>query len=342
MSTGYVYDPIFLKHDKPMHPENAKRLSSIIEYLTRTRLINKMKQVPARPATDKELQYCHVKEYIDLIKGTSKKPAAQLDPDTYVNRYSFDAASHAVGGMIDLVSEVIDGNLSNGVVLARPPGHHAVEAQAMGFCLFNTVAIGARYAIREKGIKKVAIIDFDVHHGNGTHAIFNKDPAVLYISSHQYPYYPGTGSASETGFSTGEGTKINLPLPNGSGEAAFKLLYEKVGLPVLKRFKPGLILVSIGFDAHWADPLAQVNLSLGTYNWLVRELIRFAGLLSGGKIVFSLEGGYNTGVLSFGMANVVRALLGDTKFEDPLGESKIHGSNVSDLVEKLKKIHNLK
>jgi acetoin utilization deacetylase AcuC-like enzyme len=341
MSTGYVYDPVFLKHDQPSHPENAKRLSSIMEYLGRKKLLVKMVPVGARMAGDEEIALVHAEDYVESIRQTAGKAESQLDIDTYANRYTFEAAARAAGGMIDLVSRVMDGELGNGLVLSRPPGHHAMPARAMGFCVFNTVAIGARHALKNKGAGRVAIVDIDVHHGNGTEAIFDSDPDVLYLSSHQFPFYPGTGNARHTGEGPALGTKVNLPLPAGAGDIDFKGIFTEIGLPVLARFKPDLILVSIGFDGHWADPLAELNLDLGTFDWICRKLLENSLLLSGGRIVFNLEGGYNTGVLSYGTANLVGALLGEQGFEDPLGPGTAGLSGIAGLVPQLKQIHRL-
>ncbi len=211
----------------------------------------------------------------------------------------------------------------------------------MGFCLLNNVAIAARYAQRVHGAERVLIVDYDVHHGNGTQDVFYDDPSVLYISTHQSPLYPGTGSISETGAGKGAGYNINIPLPPGIGDAGYGRMWDEVVIPAIRRFSPQLMLVSAGFDAHWADPLANMTLSLTGYDRLARGLITLAGELCTGRIVFVAEGGYNLDVLSNGWANITRALVGDTTIDDPLGIIHSREPSVEPLVAKLRQIHKL-
>ncbi|RPI92357.1 MAG: histone deacetylase, partial [Chloroflexi bacterium] len=229
----------------------------------------------------------------------------------------------------------------NALALIRPPGHHATPSAGMGFCLLNNVAIAARYAQREHDVERVLIVDYDVHHGNGTQDVFYDDPTVLYISTHQSPLYPGTGAISETGAGKGVGYNINIPLPPGVGDAGYGRVWEEVVIPVIRRFMPQLILVSAGFDAHWADPLANMGLSLTGYDQLARSLIALAGELCAGRIVFVAEGGYNLDVLGNGWANVTRALLGDKFIDDPLGVTHSREPSLEALVDKLRQIHKL-
>lgn len=342
MPTGYVFDEIFAKHNLPAHPENADRLMVIMRYLADNNILSQLTLVPSRPASQEELMRCHHLRYIELVEETSRRGGGMLDPDTYTNEFSFAAAIHAAGGLIDLTSAVLAGTLNNGFALVRPPGHHAIPIRAMGFCLFGTVAIAARTARLDKGLERVAIVDFDVHHGNGTQTILNEDPTILFISSHQYPYYPGSGAASEIGRGPARGTKVNIPLVPNVGDEGFKRLYGEVAFPILRRFQPELILVSAGFDAHWDDPLANIALSLTGYDWLCRNLIDLAAELCGGRIVFTLEGGYNLKVLAPGVGNVFRALLADPDCDDPLGQAPWPEPDVSDLLAELKKIHNIR
>lgn len=211
----------------------------------------------------------------------------------------------------------------------------------MGFCLFGNVAIAARAAMADKGLDRVAIIDFDVHHGNGTQAILDDDPSVMFISSHQYPFYPGTGSINDIGTGKARGTKLNLPLMAKTDDEGFRRLYDEIVFPMLRRFQPELILVSVGFDAHWKDPLANIDLSLAGYNWLTENLIALADELCQGRIVFTLEGGYDVEVLAPGVGNVFRALMRDDNYDDELGQSFWAGIDVSGLIYQLKQIHNL-
>lgn len=341
MATGYIFDEIFAQHDYPGHPENAKRLVASMKYLTENHILPQLEQVPARPATFSELTYGHHPTYVELVEETCRFGGGMLDADTYTTSGSYEAAARAVGGLVDLTTAVIKGELDNGFALVRPPGHHAVPSRAMGFCLFGNVAIAARAAQNKLGIKRVAIVDFDVHHGNGTQAMFNEDATVLFISSHQYPFYPGTGALTEIGLGPAKGTTLNIPLAVMTGDEGIKRLYSEVAFPAIRRFQPELILVSAGFDAHWDDPLANIGLTLTGYQWLCQSLIALAADVCQGRIVFTLEGGYNLRVLATGVGNTFRALLGQTEVDDPLGISPWVEPDVSHLLENLKQIHQL-
>lgn len=339
--TGIVFDPVFLMHDQSGHPENAKRLESIISRLKEKSVIDKVTQLKSRLAEIDEIAICHTKEYVEYVKTFCEEGGGYFDPDTYSNKDSFMAAATAVGSSIDLIKAVIKGELKNGFALLRPPGHHALANRSMGFCLFGNIAIAAKVALLQPEIKKAAIVDFDVHHGNGTQALIGDDPNILFISSHQYPFYPGTGSIREIGTGAAEGTIVNIPLQAGVGDEGFKIVYEKVVIPSLKRFKPDLILVSAGYDAHWDDPLANLNLSLNGFNQISIEIIKCAEEICSGKIIFFLEGGYNLDVLGNGVANTVRSLLGIQSFEDPLGRTNYQEPDIKKLVNELISVHKL-
>jgi len=340
-NTGIAFDPIFLKHDQSGHPENSKRLESILNGLKEKSLLDKVKMLKSRTVDTVEIAVCHPKNYSDSVREFCEKGRGYLDSDTYTNSYSFEAAATAVGCSIDLTKAVINGEIQNGFALLRPPGHHALANRSMGFCLFGNIAIAAKIALAQPGINKVAIADFDVHHGNGTQALVGDDPNILFISSHQYPFYPGTGSIREIGTGAAEGTIINIPLQAGVGDNGFKMVYEKVVIPSLEKFKPDIILVSAGYDAHWDDPLANLNLSLTGFNQISTELIKCAEDVCSGKIVFFLEGGYNLNVLKEGVANTIRALLGIEDFEDPIGKSNIAEPDIEKLVSNLISTHKL-
>jgi acetoin utilization deacetylase AcuC-like enzyme len=340
-NTGIAFDTLFLKHDQPGHPENARRLESIISRLKEKSLIDKVTQLKSRLAEIDEIALCHTTEYVEYVKAFCENGGGYLDPDTYANKNSFLAAATAVGGSIDLIKSVIRGEINNGFALLRPPGHHALANRSMGFCLFGNVAIAAKVALLQPGIKKVAIVDFDVHHGNGTQALIGNDPNILFVSSHQYPFYPGTGSIREIGAGDAEGTIVNIPLQAGVGDEGFKIVCEKVIIPSLKRFKPEIILVSAGYDAHWDDPLANLNLSLNGFNQISRELIKCAEEICSEKIVFFLEGGYNLDVLGIGVANTIRSLLGIESFDDPLGSTNYQEPDIKKIVNELISIHKL-
>jgi len=339
--TGIVFDPVFLMHNQTGHPENAKRLESIISRLKEKSLIDKVTQLKSRLAEIDEIAICHTKEYVEHVKIFCEKGGGYFDPDTYSNKDSFMAAATAVGSSIDLTKAVIRGELKNGFALLRPPGHHALANRSMGFCLFGNIAIASKVALIQPEIKKAAIVDFDVHHGNGTQALDGDDPNILFISTHQYPFYPGTGSMREIGQGDSEGTIVNIPLQAGVGDERFKLVYDKVVIPSLEKFKPDLILVSAGYDAHWDDPLANLNLSLTGYDWISQELIKAAERICSGKIIFFLEGGYNLDVLSNGVANSIRRLLGIESVEDPLGRTNYQEPDIKKLVNELVTIHKL-
>jgi acetoin utilization deacetylase AcuC-like enzyme len=342
MTTGYVYDPVFLKHTKRGHPENGDRLKAIMAELEETGLLDELHHVRSRAATMEELAVIHDASYIAQVKAMSKAGGGYLDMDTYVTADTYDAASTAAGSTVDLTLDVINGKLNNGFALVRPPGHHALSFQGMGFCVFNNIVLAAKMAQQKAGIERVAIIDFDVHHGNGTQPMTESDPNILFISTHQYPFYPGTGGVYEAGRDAGEGYTLNLPLRVGVDDNGFMELYNELIGPSLRRFKPELILVSAGYDAHWKDPLAGLALSLAGYAWIARTLVSLADELCGGKIVFVLEGGYDLTVQRVGVANTFKALLGRDDFTDPEGPSA--WNNPPDLtayIAEVKQIHGL-
>ena len=341
MTTGYVYDEIFLKHNLSGHPENRTRLEETLALLERTDMLSRLSRILARPATLEELTRVHQAKYVNRVERISEQGGGHLDPDTYANSDSYRAALMAAGGLIEATLAVIDGQVNNAFGLVRPPGHHAMPGHGMGFCLFGNVAVAAQAARVDRGLDRVLIVDFDVHHGNGTQAMVEEDPDICFISTHQYPYYPGTGAASEMGRGSGEGTVVNMPLSPGAGDRVFQLLYLQVVIPVARRFAPDMILVSAGYDAHWDDPLAGLGLSLGGYAWIAQSLVSLAEELCGGRIVFTLEGGYHLEVLSHGVLNTFYALLGDDTVEDPLGPSRWSEPEADDYVASLRRLHGL-
>jgi acetoin utilization deacetylase AcuC-like enzyme len=341
MDTAYVYDPIYLEHNLPSHPENARRLQHILSTLENEGMLARLRSLEPRPATVEELKRVHTPAHIEQVQRKAQAGGGYLDPDTYVSPRSFDAALMAAGGVVRAVEAVLTGEVANGFALVRPPGHHATATRAMGFCLFNNVAVAARAALAGGKADRVFIADFDVHHGNGTQEVFADDPAVFYFSTHQYPYYPGTGSWNETGRGDGEGTVLNVPLPTRVGDAGYAQTFAELVWPLAERFHPDLILVSAGYDAHWNDPLAQMNLSLTGYAWLEQELVRMAEQLCGGRIVFTLEGGYQLDVLACGVLNGFYAMLGEDTIADPLGPSPYPERPVDTLITRLKQAHGL-
>ncbi len=341
LKTGLVYDPVFLKHTQYGHPENAERLNAILYNLESNKLLPLLEKVPSRRATLVELNYCHSENYIERVKEVCLQGRGYLDPDTYTTEFSFDAATTAAGSLIDLTDKVCSGSLKNGFALIRPPGHHALVGSGMGFCIFGNAAIAAKAALKNFKVEKIAIVDFDVHHGNGTEAMVKDDPNILYISTHQSPFYPGTGSKTEMGCGTAAGTVLNIPLEPGVGDKGFQRIYNEIIIPKLVKFKPGLIIVSAGYDAHWNDPLANLSLSLTGYSWISKTLADLSEKLCNGKIIFTLEGGYNLEVLSEGVANSIKALLNRDDFEDPFGKPPQGEPEIGELLQEIKKIHKL-
>ncbi len=261
--------------------------------------------VSPRPATEAEIGRIHAPEYVTLIKETAGRAVA-LDPDTFTSPHTWEAAQMAAGAAVSAVEHVLDeGSGARAFALVRPPGHHAEHGRAMGFCFFNSIAVAAAHA-RARGIARVAIVDFDVHHGNGTQWSFYEDPRVLFVSSHQYPYYPGTGAAEDVGTGGGAGFTLNVPLSAGATDADYELAYSKLAFPILELFRPELILVSAGFDAHMDDPLAGMRLTSEYFGWLMQALASVADKFSQGRLVAITEGGYDLA----GLASSLRASIG--------------------------------
>ena len=340
---GYVYDPVYLEHDTGDHPENAGRLQAIIADLDGKGMRQQLRQIPARPATLAELTAVHQAEYIARVEAYCRQGGGWWDADTLMSPGSYKAALYAAGGAIAAVDAVVKGVMPYAYALVRPPGHHATQNDAMGFCLFNNIAVATYYALRTCRMERVLIIDFDVHHGNGTQEAFAHNPHVLYISTHQYPLFPGTGHISETGEGTGVGKAINIPLPAGCGDDEYKQVFDEIVVPASQRFKPEIIMVSAGYDGHWADGLSNMRLTLEGYYYLARVIQRLADELCGGRMVYCLEGGYNLQVLSCAVGATFSLWLGEKGFEDPLGLPphgiKPHG--VKELIAEVEKRHGL-
>lgn len=340
--TAYTHDPLFAEHDLPGHPENAGRLARIMAGLTREGLLERMMFIAPRPAGFDLLARVHDPGYVRELMAFANRGGGYLDPDTYVRPASFRVADLAAGGVAELVRAVVAGRAHNAIALVRPPGHHATRDAGMGFCLLNNVAVAARTALDECGLTHILIVDWDVHHGNGTQDIFYDSDGVLFFSTHQYPYYPGTGGLQEVGAGAGRGYTVNVPLPAGIGDAGFRRIYAEVLTPLAERFRPELILVSAGFDAHWDDPLAGLRLSLAGYRQLAETVVGLAERLCDGRLVVTLEGGYNLDVLTAGVADLCRALLGDERpGVDPLGPCPWSERPVDDVVRSVRQTHHL-
>ena len=343
MKVGYVYHPVYLKHDTGQHVENASRLEAVLSHLEQSGLKRQLELIRPRAASVEELSLVHDAQYVTHVQDMAEKGGGWLDLDTVMSASSYEVATYAAGGVIRATEAVIDGEIGSAFALVRPPGHHATPRRAMGFCLFNNVAIAAKYALAKYELERTFIIDFDVHHGNGTQDAFYDNPQVLYISTHQSPYYPGTGSIGETGRGVAKGTTVNIPLPAGCGDAEYLAVFQQIIVPVARRFKPQLILVSAGYDAHWADGLAYMQVSGTGFSQMIKIIEGLADELCGGRLVFSLEGGYNLDTLAASIEATFKVLLGSTEIEDRLGQSphSFEAPNIAPLIKAIKEIHNL-
>jgi acetoin utilization deacetylase AcuC-like enzyme len=314
--TGLLFDEIYRHHlvGDTGHPERPERLTAILGGLEKAGLLNRLTRIPARPATDDELALAHDRAYIDLVKRelANVQGGSELSTgDTDVTRESLAAARAAVGGVLNAADAVASRRMKNAFCAVRPPGHHATRNRGMGFCIFNNVAIAARYLQKVHGIRRVLIVDFDYHHGNGTQDIFYDDDSVFYFSTHHYGAYPGTGSAAETGAGKAAGTKLNVPLPPGASDAQILAAFEQQLVPAARRFKPDFILVSAGFDGMRNDVLGRFDITPAGYTAITRVIVRLADELCQGRIVSVLEGGYRLDGLAESVAAHVKVLGGE-------------------------------
>jgi acetoin utilization deacetylase AcuC-like enzyme len=334
LPTALVYDLAMLNHHVPTEfPEVSARLErgiAMIEGLIEEETLpaERVLRLDARPATTEELEAVHTPAYITKVRlaveRLRERAGEDADPvkfatDVYISPGSYTAATLAAGAPLVALDAIGEGRAHNGYALVRPPGHHARPAQAMGFCLFNNVAVAARYAQKRWGWQKVLIVDYDVHHGNGTQEIFYEDPDVVYFSTHQFPWYPGTGASTEMGEGAGEGATINVPLPPGSGWSVYDPIFRQVLWPVADRMKPDLVLLSAGFDAHWMDPLGDMRLCNADFSDLTLEVAEIADRYCDGRLVVVQEGGYHLDAVAQCMATTLVALTGSDGIVDSLG-----------------------
>jgi acetoin utilization deacetylase AcuC-like enzyme len=309
-TTAILADPVYKQHDPGAgHPERPERYDAVTQALTAAGLMNSAARIKPRFATEDEIALCHSHAYIQKVKQEISHGARQLSTgDTDVGPRSLDVALQATGGILNAVDTVIERKARNAFCVVRPPGHHARPEQGMGFCIFNSIAIAARYAQRKHGIGKVLIADWDVHHGNGTQDIFYTDGSVLFFSTHQSPWYPGTGDAMETGDGKGKNCTINVPLPAGSGRSEIVGAFRERLMPAADRFQPDLVLISAGFDSRIDDPLGRFRLSDDDFADLTAIMLEIAGQHAGSRLVSVLEGGYNLSGLASGATAHVKAL----------------------------------
>jgi acetoin utilization deacetylase AcuC-like enzyme len=305
---GYVLDEVFVHHRAPGgHPERPARVEAVRDALVAAGLRERGTQVAAREITDEELARVHTAAYLAEIAKKLPGHSGWLDPDTYYSEGTWEAARKAAGSVTELALRAVAGEHPRGIAVVRPPGHHAEADRAMGFCIYNNVAVAAA-AARAAGAGRVAIVDWDVHHGNGTQDIFWDDPDVAYLSVHQWPYYPGTGAPQEVGGDKAKGSTINVGLPAGSGDDEYLAAFDEVFVPLLLGFKPDLVIISAGFDAYRADPLASMRVTREGFGAMADRLRAVADRVAGGRIIAALEGGYDLDGLAGGMTEVLRAL----------------------------------
>jgi acetoin utilization deacetylase AcuC-like enzyme len=309
--TALLLDRRFLEHRTlPGHPERPERIEVLLGALE-TADEEGLVRIAPRPATREELLAAHAEEHLARVADTAGRELTEFDADTSAGPGSHETALHAAGGFLEVLDAILDGRAENGLALVRPPGHHAESNRVMGFCLYNNIAVGARHLRRRRGLRRVLIVDWDVHHGNGTQEIFWDDPGVLYVSLHEFPLYPGTGAADETGRGAGSGATLNVPLPSGSGDDDVLLAFDRIVEPACRNFDPEFVLISAGFDAHARDPLASLEMSAEGFARLTRRLLRIAENHCDGRCAAVLEGGYDLEALRSSVLAVLRELRTD-------------------------------
>lgn len=305
-----------MDHDMgSLHVESPKRIEAIYQMLEKEISFPYLKIEP-RAAYEDEIEMIHTSSYIHSIKDTAGKERVILDPDTSTSARSYEVALLAAGGVLKAIDLVMEGKIQNGFALVRPPGHHAEPSRAMGFCLFNNIAIGAEYLLKKHRLKRVMVVDWDLHHGNGTQHSFYSRKDVLYFSTHQYPHYPGTGHWNETGTGDGEGFTVNMPLSEGKTDEDYLYIFKNILSPIAAVYKPEFILLSAGFDIYYADPLGGMEISGAGFGTLMLELLEMADRNAKGRILAALEGGYNLQGLQEGVKHVIYHLAGKAEKPD--------------------------
>ncbi len=343
LKTGIVKDGRYMDHRPGEgHPESHRRLEVVYSMLEDPDMAGQFKEAPVRRAENDELLLVHSSEYINMVAATHGKDHRSLDPDTSTSPGSYEAALLAAGGVCQAISMVMSGQLDNAFALVRPPGHHAERDRAMGFCLFNNVAVGARYARQFQNLERVLIIDWDLHHGNGTQHSFEEDSSILYFSSHQYPYYPGTGAFAEAGRGGGEGFTVNVPLSSGHGDGEYAGIFNRILKPIALEFNPELILVSAGFDIHESDPLGGMRVTPRGFAGLTRSIMNIADECCGGKIVMTLEGGYDLKGLEYSVKAVLKELAGMSETNPEDMASQGDQNRLDRIVDRVFQIHGMR
>jgi len=309
--TGLVYHPAYLEHDMGVgHPESPNRLRAIVQQLERSGTMTQLTQILPRRAEDEWITQIHSPSYVAALnRHAPSSGRVSLDPDTSMSPGSLHAAYLAAGGALAAIDAIMAHQVDQAFCAVRPPGHHAETGRAMGFCLFNNVAVAARYVQKKYGLARVLIVDWDVHHGNGTQHSFEDDPSVLFFSTHQHPHYPGTGRGTEQGKGAGVGFTVNVPMEAGEGDDEYRAIFLKALVPAADAFKPEFVIISAGFDAHKDDPLASMGLTEAGYADLTGIVVGIAKRHAKGRILSSLEGGYNLTALAASVEAHIRALL---------------------------------
>ena len=321
--TGVITDRRYLAHHMPDgHPEHVRRLQGVYDRLSaETELVGRLQPIAARLASEAEIVQVHRRGYYLKIAATARSEHTALTADTFASAESFAAAGLAAGGLFEAIVAVVDARVDNAFALVRPPGHHAEASRALGYCLFNNAALGAAFARSHYGIERILIVDWDVHHGNGTQHMFEDDPGVLFFSIHQYPLFPGTGQFTETGRGRGEGYTVNLPLPKGYGDAEYAAIFQRLLVPLAEAYAPELIIVSAGFDTHRNDPLGGMCMTEIGFAALTRILMDVAAACCAGRLVMVLEGGYHVGALAASVVAVLAEMSGLTRSPWPRTEA---------------------
>jgi acetoin utilization deacetylase AcuC-like enzyme len=334
LKTAIISDRRYLKHFAGRaHPERPQRLEAILQMAENLKRPGLRFHVPREAALD-EITLCHLPEYIALVERTSAFDRYDFDPDTHSSRDTYKTAVLSAGGVLTAVEAVLDGEADNAFAIVRPPGHHALPDRAMGFCFFNNVAIAARWLIEKRGLKRVMIVDWDLHHGNGTQDIFYDSCEVLYTSTHQFPHYPGTGSLFELGVGPGEGFTVNAPMPATFGDAEYERAFDSLIMPIGRAFKPEFILVSAGFDCHFRDPLGAMQVTEDGFAAMARRAKRLAAECCDGRMVAALEGGYDLEAL----ANSCKAVIEEfgREADEPIAPAS-GGERVIPIIERVQK-----
>ena len=330
--TGIVIDPRYMDHNTgPEHPERPDRIAVLLPVVDA--MAGSITRVPARPATGNELALVHDPAYVEEVAATQRQPGFAFDADTPTSPETYPIACLAAGGFLALLDAVMSKTVDNGFAMVRPPGHHAERNQAMGFCFFNNVAVGAEYLRRHHGLERILIVDWDLHHGNGTQHLFEDDPGVLYVSTHQYPYYPGTGTIDEVGQHAGEGYTVNLAFPAGFGDAEYGEAFQAIIDPIARQYDPQFVLISAGFDAHTRDPLGGMVVTEAGFSAMARVLLAVAREHSHGRCAAILEGGYDLTAIR----NSTQHVLAEFRAEDAPLPAAAAPSRAGILIERIKK-----